>query len=453
VVSANPRIVPVEGSLSRSLLDFQPSPARKKPASGARLRILHLLSQQPAKTGSGVALLAMVRHAAESGHIQHAVIGLPAEEPLPAIAPLGAKEIFAVRFDRAPVAFNIPGMSDVMPYPSTRFSTFSAEMLESYLLAFSDVLEAAVANFEPDLIHSNHLWLMTALARTQFPQIPLCVASHGTELRQLKNAPQLAPFVTGPCSAVDMAFALHPENKQNLMAAYGLTDNRVRVVGAGYRDDFFNIPTECVPADDREVLRIVYAGKISAPKGVPWLIDAMDRVRVPPGKTVELLLAGTAAGPERDEIQKRAARYKNVKFLGALSQEALAGVLQQADVFVLPSFFEGLPLVVIEAMACGCRAVMTDLPGLDSWLPDGLREDEYVSPVPLPRLIGTDKPVPGDLPRFTQDLADALSRQLDNAVQCGSAACAAGRLAPFSWRAVYERVEKEYFRLTKLAAV
>jgi glycosyltransferase involved in cell wall biosynthesis len=109
-----------------------------------------------------------------------------------------------------------------------------------------------------------------------------------------------------------------------------------------------------------------------------------------------------------------------------------------------------LPLVVIEAMACGCRAVITDLPGLDSWLPDGLREDEFVSPVPLPRLIGTDEPAPEDLPRFTQHLADALSRQLDNAVQCGSAACAADRLAPFSWRAVYERVEEEYFRLTGL---
>ena len=215
---------------------------------------------------------------------------------------------------------------------------------------------------------------------------------------------------------------------------------------------FSSPPQDCVAANERNELTIVYAGKISVPKGVPWLIDAMNLVKPPKGKHVNLLLAGTAAEAERNEIQKRAARHDNVRFLGALSQEELAAVLRKADVFVLPSFFEGLPLVVIEAMACGCRAVITDLPGLDSWLPDGLCEDDFVSRVPLPRLIGPDEPVPEDLPRFTTDLADALSRQIDNAVQCGSAAEAACRLEPFSWKAVYERVEREYFKLTGLVA-
>ena len=448
MVSANPRIIPDEGSLSRALLDFVPSAAPKKPARGPRLRILHLLSQQPAKTGSGVALLAMVRHAAETGHLQHAVIGLPADEPLPEVAPLTAEEVFAVRFDQMPVEFRIPGMSDIMPYPSTRFSTFTTLMLENYLQAFADVLEAAVMDFEPDLIHSHHLWLMSTLARTRFPTIPLCVSSHGTELRQLKNASQLAPFVIGPCSAVDRVFALHGDNQEKIMQAYHLPDDRIEIVGAGYRDDFFKTPQTCVPATDRDELKIVYAGKISTPKGVPWLIDAMRCLVVPPDKRAVLLLAGTAAGPERNAIKDRAADLENVQFLGALSQEKLSAVLQQADVFVMPSFFEGLPLVVIEAMACGCRAVITDLPGLDSWLPDGLCEEGFVSRVPMPRLIGADIPEPDDLPRFTQDLADALSRQLDNAVQCGSAADATCRLEPLSWRAVYERVEKCYFQCT-----
>ena len=448
MVSANPRIIPDQGSISWDLLTFEPSVIKNTPVQNSRLKILHLLSQQPAKTGSGVALLAMVRHAAEAGHMQRAVIGLPADEQLPQMEPLASDEIFAAWFDRPPVEFLIPGMSDSMPYPSTRFSTFTTSMLENYLLAFSDVLKAAVKDFEPDIIHSNHLWLLSALARTQFSNTPICVSSHGTELRQLKTASHLAPFVIGPCSAVDKVFALHQENKEKLIQAYGLSAENVEIVGAGFRDDFFKPPRDCVAADDRNELTIVYAGKISAPKGVPWLIDAMHLVRTPKGKHVNLLLAGTAAEPERNEIQKRAVRLDNVQFLGALSQEELAAILQKADVFVLPSFFEGLPLVVIEAMACGCRAVITDLPGLDSWLPDGLCEDEFVSRVPLPRLIGADKPESADLPRFTQDLANALSRQLDNAVQCGSAASAACRLEPFSWLAVYKRVEKFYFQCT-----
>ena len=242
MVSANPRIIPDQGSLSRALLDFEPSSPRRLPVQDSRLKILHLLSQQPAKTGSGVALLAMVRHAADAGHVQRAVIGLPADEQLPQIEPLAPDEVFAAWFDRPPVEFLIPGMSDIMPYPSTRFSTFTTSMLENYLVAFSDVLKAAVHDFEPDIIHSNHLWLLTALARTQFPNTPICASSHGTELRQLKTASQLAPFVIGPCSAVDKAFALHQENKENLIQAYGLPVENVEIVGAGFRDDFFKPP-------------------------------------------------------------------------------------------------------------------------------------------------------------------------------------------------------------------
>jgi len=283
VVSANPRIHTDDGSQSRALLDFGPSVLVKKSALGRQLKILHLLSQQPAKTGSGVALLAMVRHAAAAGHTQRAVIGLPLNEPVPPVAPLTPEEIFAARFDREPVDFAIPGMSDIMPYPSTRFSTFTALMLENYLQAFGDTLDAAVQDFEPDLIHSNHLWLLTALARVRFPDIPICVASHGTELRQLQNAAHLAPFVLEPCASVDRVFALHADNKEKLMQAYGIPDARIQIVGAGYREDYFKVPKVCAPASERSELTIVYAGKISAPKGVPWLIDAMRLIKPPPG--------------------------------------------------------------------------------------------------------------------------------------------------------------------------
>ncbi|MCU0538296.1 MAG: hypothetical protein MUF46_00205 [Desulfobacterales bacterium] len=116
------------GRLSRQLLDVKPAAARRRRPSEGPLRILHLLSQQPGKTGSGVALLAMVRHGAEAGYRQHAVIGIPGEEPLPGIPPLAPDEITAVRFDRPPVPFPVPGMSDIMPYRSTRFSTFTELM-------------------------------------------------------------------------------------------------------------------------------------------------------------------------------------------------------------------------------------------------------------------------------------------------------------------------------------
>jgi glycosyltransferase involved in cell wall biosynthesis len=383
----------------------------------------------------------MVRLGAEAGWRQRAVVGLPGEEPLPEIPPLDPTDIYPVRFDRPPLPFPLPGMSDIMPYPSTRFSSLTPERLEAYLWAFADALEAAAADFRPDLIQSNHLWLLTALARVRFPHTPLCVYSHGTELRQLRHAAQLAPFVLPSCADVDRVFALHAENRDRIVEAYGIAEDRVRIVGAGFREDLFRPNPECRPASERRELTVVYAGKISAPKGVPWLIEAIERVKPPADKRVKLLLAGSSGDPAAEEIHRRAAGRDNVVFLGALPQEKLAAVLQDADVFVLPSFFEGLPLVVVESLACGCRVVMTDLPGTDSWLPEGLCAEGLVERVPLPRLTGPDTPLAADLPDFVERLAEALSRQLVRSLECRRTANAQERLKPLSWSGVFAAVQ------------
>ncbi len=436
------------GALTRRLAEYAPSGQVRKHSVSEPLKVLHLLSQQPGRTGSGVALLAMVRCGAQAGYRQRAVIGLPGSEPLPEIKPLAPEDVFPVRFDRPPVPFPIPGMSDIMPYPSSRFSTFTADMLEGYLHAFAAALASATRDFRPDVIQSNHLWLLTALARVLFPDTPLCAYSHGTELRQLVNAAHLAPVVVPGCSAVDRVFALHADNRARVARAYAVPESRIRVVGAGFRDDLFTADPACAPAADRDELTVAYAGKISAPKGVPWLVEAMRRVRPPAGKRVRLLLAGSAGDAGAEAIRRQAADLANVDFLGPLPQERLAAVFQTADIFVLPSFFEGLPLVVIESLACGCRVVMTDLPGLDSWMPAGLCAEGLVERVPLPRLTGPDTPHPEDLPAFVDRLAAAISRQLARSAECSRAPAARDcRLDPLTWQGVFRRMESSWREL------
>jgi glycosyltransferase involved in cell wall biosynthesis len=122
-------------------------------------------------------------------------------------------------------------------------------------------------------------------------------------------------------------------------------------------------------------------------------------------------------------------------------------VFQTADVFVLPSFFEGLPLVVIESLACGCRVVMTDLPGLDAWMPDRLCAESLVERVPLPRLIGPDTPQPEDLPVFVERLAEAISRQLARSLECGRKAETEGSLEALTWDGVFKRMQSSWREL------
>ena len=100
--------------------------------------------------------------------------------------------------------------------------------------------------------------------------------------------------------------------------------------------------------------------------------------------------------------------------------------------FVLPSFFEGLPLVIAEALACGCKVVTTDLPGIRSFygrfLPDA--PIVYVEP---PHMHDVDKPDLADLPAFETRLADAIERALAlPAHQCD--------VSGLSWERLTERV-------------
>lgn len=94
---------------------------------------------------------------------------------------------------------------------------------------------------------------------------------------------------------------------------------------------------------------------------------------------------------EYEEICRlaRECRYP-VIFLGSLQQEALAEVFRQSDVFAL-RHFEGLPLVTIEAMACGCKVVCSQIPGMEEWLDEHV-PGQQVEFVPLPEMTRVDEP-------------------------------------------------------------
>ena len=83
-----------------------------------------------------------------------------------------------------------------------------------------------------------------------------------------------------------------------------------------------------------------------------------------------------------------------------------------SDIFVLPSFFEGLPLTVIEALACGDRVVMTRLPGIPEWLSENALHAD-IKYVDLPTMINADEPISDELPAFERRLANALRESIE----------------------------------------
>jgi glycosyltransferase involved in cell wall biosynthesis len=119
---------------------------------------------------------------------------------------------------------------------------------------------------------------------------------------------------------------------------------------------------------------------------------------------------------------------------GRLGQADLADLLRRCAALALPSFYEGLPLVLAEARACGCRLVSTALPGVVSQLAPAF--GDALTLVDPPRLIGPDTPNPRDLPAFTARLRDAL----ELALEAPAAPPTPTELSPFTWAAVFARV-------------
>ena len=80
---------------------------------------------------------------------------------------------------------------------------------------------------------------------------------------------------------------------------------------------------------------------------------------------------------------------------------------QSSDIFVLPSFYEGLPMTVIEALACGAKVVVTDLPGIKPWIQKNVKNAPVIYVTP-PEMKNIDEAVAESLPTFEKNLAEAI---------------------------------------------
>lgn len=410
-----------------------------------RMNILNITAQKPDSTGSGIYLSSMVASFAKAGHSQAVIAGVACDDEcgLPAGVPF-----FPVRFGVPDLPFDVVGMSDGMPYPSTRYRDMTAEMVGQFEAAFTCALAKALESFQPDLVICHHLYLLTAIVREALPSATVVAISHGTDIRQMRKHGLERERIIEAMGKLDAIFALHAGQAAEIAEVYRVPSSRIRVLGIGYDHEVFRLPKAPTEAAVDEGVglgqaetgapqaRIVFVGKMCEKKGVFSLIRALEHVPLSPQGLTLNIVGGHSTPEELERIQRLAAASRfPIEFAGKQPPAQVADAYRQADVFVLPSFYEGLPLVVIEAMACGCKVVVTDLPGIRPWIGEQAPNAPVVYVEP-PRMRDADEPYAEDLPAFERRLAEAIA-------QCIGMPAQAHDLAHLSWNGLCDRLLAE----------
>ena len=137
---------------------------------------------------------------------------------------------------------------------------------------------------------------------------------------------------------------------------------KLRIVHCGVDPGLFQLRKH-----EGRASRLLFVGRLATAKGLPILLEAIAKVA-----GVTLVIAGDGGERNALEGQVRALNILDrVKFLGYQSQEQVRNLLKQSDIFVMSSFAEGLPVVLMEAMAAGVPVIATGIAGIPELVRDG----------------------------------------------------------------------------------
>ena len=153
-----------------------------------------------------------------------------------------------------------------------------------------------------------------------------------------------------------------------LLVSEGVDENRLHVIPPGVNPSLFERPLED-PFTGFGKPRVLFVGRLAPQKGVRTLVAAAGLIEHP---SAQVLLVGN--GPERPALEREAERIgvgDRFHFLGFVAHDRLPAVLTHADLLVLPSLYEELGTVLLEAMQVSLPIV----PSKTGGIPDVMEDD------------------------------------------------------------------------------
>jgi glycosyltransferase involved in cell wall biosynthesis len=212
-----------------------------------------------------------------------------------------------------------------------------------------------------------------------------------------------------------------------LLLSDGVDENRVHLIPPGVDPSLFEGPFEDPFAGIRRP-RVLFVGRLAPQKGVSTLVEAAGLLKDP---SAQVLLVGD--GPERKALERDAERLgvgDRLHFVGFFAHERLPAVFAHADLLVLPSLYEELGTVLLEAMQAALPIVASRTGGIPDVIEDG------VNGILVP---------PGE----PEELAHAINRLLaDRDLARRLSEGAQERAKDYDWEVLAERVLRVYRGVT-----
>ena len=245
-------------------------------------------------------------------------------------------------------------------YP--RYLSLPRRLLFSHAWRFYLAVLRRAVRTPPDLVHA-HLAYPDGLAAVEYGRqlgCPVVISVHGHDVREIPQAnPRWCALVTRALSQAEAVIASSREIHERVRAL-GVEDDRIHAIPQGVDCRLFRVGRP--RAGGEEGWRLLYVGRLDPRKGMRVLFDALHLLRQH-GKDVRLKLvggsplSGTAAPYGRQIAALDLADC--VEFIDEQPHEEIPRFMAEADLFVLPSYYDSFAIVVAEAMACGLPVVAT----------------------------------------------------------------------------------------------
>ena len=368
------------------------------------MKILHVIAQLPKQTGSGVYFTNVIQFMRQN-HENAAIYGI--QDNIQLNLDESIKK-YPVEFKSEKLNFPIVGMSDEMPYDSTKYSDMTHDMIEDWTSEFTKQLKKAKQEFNPDVIVSHHCWMLSSLVLDIFDQTPVLLLNHGTDIRQTTLNPELFMTCVYNLNRAQKVLALSKKHVEPISDIFGIDKEKIVVTGGGYNSDIFYRRKED-PQNDR--IRLLFAGKLSHAKGVYELCKAFKKLEEK-YDNLELTLVGDVDIETKVELWDNTGNSLYFDLHNTSCQKKLSNKMRESDIYILPSYYEGLGLIAIEALGCGMRVVVTEIEGLIETLGDEINKSSAIEFVEMPRLKSIDEPYDSEIEPFVDRLAKGIEKQI-----------------------------------------